>query len=169
MNQTELQDFLYAWLLAILPTGTPIILSHQNAAGPGVKYVVIDVEGEWDSFGFSSQGIPTPGDTAAHQADALSTRIKDYTVAIALWEVDGDGELLRTALESLETKTVDSLFHDKQVSVLSYGTISAMPRISDLQWRTEHRVPLSLHIARTFQDPTTYIETVQFINQIGGI
>ena len=168
MNPTELMAFLHEWLTEVLPAGTPIIRSHQNAPAPGAPFVTIDLEGEWDSFGFASQGIAPSGATIPEQVAALSTRIKDYTVAVALWEADGDGEFLRTAVESLETKRVAAMFHNKRVSVLSYGSIVATPILSDMQWRTEHRLPLSLHIARTFTDATNYIETAEFTNTIGG-
>ena len=168
MTYETLYSFLFDWLTAVLPAQTLIIESHQDAPAPSGRDVAIEMEGNWDGLGHSAQRVSHDGATTADQVAAFSTRVADYEVALSLIEVDGDGELLRTAIESLETQGVSLTFTDQKVSVLRCDPVLAMPQLQDKTWRKEHRVQMFLHIARTISDPKTYIETVEIEPNLGG-
>lgn len=168
MTYETLYAFLFDWLTAVLPDGALIIESYQDGPAPLGRYVAIEMQGTWDGLGQSAQRRAPDGASTADQVAAFSTRVADYEVVVSLIEVDGDGEYLRTAIESLETQGVGLMFTDLQVSVLRCDPVIAMPTPEDKKWRKEHRVQMFLHIARTISDPKTYIETVEIEPNLGG-
>ena len=159
MNAQELYKFLYDWaspLAAPLPT----VRAYQNRAKPAAAYLAIEDDQNWKPF-----GRPT---NYAGQHDRI---VYDYSCCPVFWEVGGFGDTLRALVEDLAKLETKQRFKAAGLGILSVGQIMTMPWLSpETEFVREHRMELNLSIARAQLDAgLTYIETVELVNNIGGI
>lgn len=167
MTTDELYQFLYAWANTNLgDLACPVIRAYQDAPPPTTDtYLVIEDSQMWDPVGQVSRGGLLPGALPNTYTRDLVT---DYSVSVILWEVRGRGDRLRSLIASLDMLSVQQVWEAAKVSVMNRGVITAVPTLQDSRWRQQHRVELTLGVANARREELLNIETVEFINNIGG-
>lgn len=169
MTPQALYNHLYSWATQFLPIelACPIIRSHQDAPAPqaDAPYLVIE-----DSLGWVPQGTTTIGPLVETTPDNYSRNlVTDYEVTVVLWELRGQGERLQSLRHSLDLLNCQSLYQSAKVSVLKTGPIQKVPTLLDSRWLHQHRLELTLGVTGGVSEAINPIETVEFINQIGGM
>lgn len=161
MTAQELYKFLRDWMLLVRPA-TPVVRAYQDAAPPTTgQYLVIDDSAEWEPYGRASVG-----DLGE---DGVRDLKHEYTVEVGLIDVRGDGEALRDLLENLETRDAQLLFQAAGVSVLKPGVVKKMPQLLDSsKWLREHRLDLTLGVARVKSETVGIFTSVEFVADFHG-
>lgn len=159
MNAQDLYKFLYAWA-SPLAAPMPTVRAYQNRAKPAAAYLAIEDDQNWKPF-----GRPT------NYAGSHDRIVYDYTCCPVFWEVGGFGDTLRAIVEDLGKLKTKQAFKAAGLGILVTPQIQTMPWLSaETEFVREHRMELQLSVARAQIDPDlTYIETVELINNIGGI
>lgn len=159
MTAEALFDVLYSWANKVLnldvgnPSDTiPVIRAQENAPAPSSgPYIVISRSPVVDFPGRPSQ-LDVSNSTGKRKL-SLDTKIK-----IEVWEVNSDGDLLKTLFQSLYRQDISALFDTAGIAFVDQ--MSPIQDLSVLQgdaWRYEHMIELVLHGVETIEETTGII------------
>lgn len=160
MNSDQLYLFLYNWIVALIPSAV-VISSYDNGPAPTGTYLTVGIDGNWKMV----------GSTPAHITNdvlLVSPRVFQYHVDIDLREVSGNGDLLRTIIENSDTQATNDLCASAGCALLKLDGPTFMPVLDDANWKREYILRVNMMVARADSGSPEYIETVEFINNLGG-
>lgn len=156
---------LWTWVNWVLnstanPTPAAVIRSHQSGPAPAGAYVVVENHPNLTPFGSSSK--------AQDVASDKRSSVTDYQAKVTLWEVNGDGDLLRILGAAAEWQTSISMLAGYKIAGLKVGEVMHMPRLKgEAEWIEEFRVEVTFMVAVDLPEPLGWIETVELTNNIG--
>ena len=102
-------ELLYDWAVSVVGSNVTVIQALQDISPPTTgTYLAIEDDAEWAPTGRASVVV------GATSSDVL----QDYVVSPKMWEVRGNGDLLRTLKESLELETTQARFTAAGVGIL---------------------------------------------------
>jgi hypothetical protein len=168
MTSEELLDFLYEWIYQILVIecgdNIPIIESNLNVSPPNAEdpYITIEFSGSKNKIGSASKMEPD-------KITGISKVINDYGELIELREVNGNGDRLRTIIDSTDRREINDLFRTNQVAYLGEeGNITPVPRLNGKDWVREALVEIRIGVATGTTEQSGVIETVEYSGTISG-
>ena len=132
----EAFKFLYDWAVMVLPT-TTIVLAHQNAPSPKLPYIAIQFPGV-SQHGQSALGM---------QDDGSAERISQFDCETIVWQVGGDGDLLRQLRSSIELKDIQEFFQSRFVALRGQPVTHNEPRLEQSNFVREYRMELNFGMA----------------------
>lgn len=166
MTSEELRTNLIAWIKAILTEqgqgSLQVISSHQNAPSPGAHYITVKFGPNRDRFGRASKGDV--------QDDGTRLLVSDWVGTVELWETNGEGDLLRILMDSLDREDIyHAYFVEKSIVHYNQGEIAQVPRLDNESWIREAMVEMTLGLAEGTRETTSWIDTVDYSGDIGGL
>jgi len=167
MTGKELASNLRLWVEYVLieengDADLLVIYSHQNAPSPEKEYITIDYNAERNQNGRASKGDV--------QDDGSRLNVSDWGLGIELRETNGDGDRLRMLADSLDREDIHhTYFVEKGLSVFTVGNIMPVPRLNQESWIRESMVELQLGVAEGTRETTSWITTVEYEGDIGGL
>jgi hypothetical protein len=93
--------------------------------------------------------------------------VTHYQATIQIRESNGIGENLRILGESVEKQSVRDFLNTRNLSYLSQGDMTPIPRINEREWKEEYLLEVTFLIAVSSTEESTWIETIDLINEIG--
>ena len=160
MTQDGLFQLFYDWIQSVVGTGVTVIKSHSDGPAPKDTYITLAQSGNWSPIGLPAH--------MTSDVSLVSPRVHDSEVELEIWESNGSGDLLRQLVKSVDTPESTLLLESNGVAILKPNGPTAMPSLGGSRWTHEHLLRLQLLITEIETTTTTYIETVELINQIGG-
>ena len=160
MTQDTLFQLFYDWVTSVVGPSVTVIKSHSKGPAPRTPYITIGMSGNWHQKGLPAHMTSDP--------TLISPRVHDSEVELEIWESNGSGDLLRALVKAVDTYASVELMEARGVSILTTDGPSYIPALEDSVWSTDFLLRLNLLIAEIETTDTTYIETVELINQIGG-
>lgn len=167
MTSKQLRGYIKAWITDVLITGhgysgLKIITANQNAPAPKGTYITMDYFGVRDRIGRASKG------------ELLETEsrllVSDWRIRFQLRESNGDGDLLRLLLDSLDREDMyHKHFVANSIAHLNSTDISPVPRLNLESWVRESMVEMQLGAAEGTRENAIAIETVEYNGDIGGL
>lgn len=166
MLGSELYAIIYEWADLVLNTeqalNIPIIQARQNTPAPAENYIAIPIAPDTSNIGHEillDYNEDNPGEQVKF--------VQEDEATLILREVGGSGDNLRRIINSLPRQSIQDFFRSKFVSVLRKGTIQGIPNLVEDQWSEEWVIEIVFQINEIPSESTTYIETIEFINNIG--
>lgn len=165
MTRQELYTAIATWIKAVHPTAT-IFRAFQDAQAPTTgTFIAIDDSSSWEKFGEVTVGAveaPDPAPTLG------SRQLKnDYIVTCGLWEIRGDGELLRGLLDNLDTLATKSYFYDNAIGVLSVGAVQQLNETLDSAKNVKRsRLEIMFSVTREITEQAVPIEDVDITGPV---
>lgn len=156
-----LYELIDGILNADLSLSVPVVQAHQNAPSPKPPYIAIELPSLRPSGHTSSSEVATPSGAIG--------RIEDWIGETAIWEVGGDGDLLRTIAQRLGFQSTRDFLRQRKMSIFSVPPYTALPRTEELKWVREFRMDLQFGLATQANEILGWIETAEIQpNALGG-
>ncbi len=151
-----LYKLLFDWANQILNTeeslGIEVEESNQNASKHSVKdtFIVIDYARVSGRINYASFG-----NTNASGERQIKN---NYEGTITIFEVNGNGSLLKKLIETKDRQDIIDLFNSRGFAYISEGPVTPVPRLPDQIWRRESMVQLLIRSASEITEDAGYIE-----------
>lgn len=164
MTIATLYEGVYAWVkAAINDMSIPIIQTHQNAPAPTGTYIAISYAPTFQNAVGRHGLLPT---TEVDDVGKLNQR-QDEVSTVEIWEVNGNGDLLRKLTQTIETESIKETLRTNKISVLRIENIQRIPRLEgDAEWARECMMEVQIATAYKLTSDIELIEDVEIINNI---
>lgn len=164
MTIETLYEGVYAWVRAAIDDAfIPIIQTHQNAPVPTGTYIAISYAPTFQDAVGKHGLLPT---TEIGGEGKLNQR-QDEVSTIEIWEVNGNGDLLRKITQTIETENIKSVLYANKLSVLRMENIQRLPRLEgDAEWVRECMMEVQIATAYKLTSDIELIEDVEITNNI---
>lgn len=175
MKNKELRNILKQWITQVLITEgsytIEIISSHQNTPSPDSTYITMLYGPPRNPNGRATKTEVYYNEEDPEDEDNGKRVIaQDWTINVELRETNGEGDLLRELIDSLEREDIlNNYFRANNLAHYTNGQILPVPRLDQEDWTRESIVELVLGTAESFKEFTDYIETVEYEGNIGGL
>lgn len=157
---TKLRNWVYHILITEEGLGLPIIQSRQNTPAPDGTYIVIDRFVGAGNIGRETKVYPPD--------DEGRTKIaNDWEGNVEIWEIDGEGDLLRMLVNSLGRAEIQQTYFQAE-GIVTRGVIGVtnIPRLDDDFWTEQAMFEMRIGFADVTTEQSGWIETVNYTGDI---
>ena len=153
MTRQKLYELMVEWVQRVSGPTVPVYRTHQGTSIPTkARCIFVD-----DNMLWVPTGLPTLGVSNGTTRDLLHT----YRIELNVIEFNGDGEVLRTLQEDLQTNFTIQWCKTNLFSVLSFGRILKVFReVDDAMWRDYYYATLVILVTSKSTETMTTIDQV---------
>lgn len=177
MTGTELRGYLKAWITQVLITenvcedALEIISSNQNAPHPDSQYITIAYNANRSRNGRASKpDVYYNSEDEGDPKNGTRLLVSDWGLEVELRETNGEGDLLRVLMDSLDREDIhETYFMANNIAIYNEGDVQQIPRLNQESWIKEAMVEIRLGIAEGTRETTSWIDTVDYEGDIGGL
>jgi len=162
MRDDEFLDILYGWVDLTLNTicgnDISIILGEQDAPRPKPPYMVIHRPVASNKNGRVDQGMPDV--TGIREVTFL------HSIMVSFECISTTMNYLRLLIDMTDLEEVKNYFTKNKVSFLRSENIMPIPDLQEDSWELRNIVDLHFLVAYSMDENVSYIENIQYENNI---
>lgn len=145
-----------------LSLGVTLVQAHQDAPAPALPYIAIELPAVSQEGHTHSTEVQTPSGNIG--------RVDNWTGTIGIWQVGGDGDLLRTLFQRLGFQTIKDFMVARKVAIFSTPDTAYLPRTEEQTWVREWRAEVRFGMAVQANETIGWIETAEISPEhLGGL